>query len=133
MRAHVTATSETTVTVAVPLTVRSRNGRPRLVLPAADANETPSGPEPKLLRAIARAWLWRRRLEAGEVSTVDEIAREEGVTRPYISRMMRLAYLAPNLLEGLISVDGASELPVEKLAKLAERPWAVQSVDLLNP
>lgn len=132
MSMQIADTSETTITVAVPLTVRARSGRPKMVLLPAEANEPPSSPEPKLLRAIARAWLWRRRLEAGEVSTVDEIARDEGVTRPYISRMMRLAYLAPGVLEHLISGDSASELPIEKLAKVAERPWAVQAAELLN-
>lgn len=126
MTTQIAAISETTITVAVPLTVRARNGRPKMVLPAADANETASGPDPKLLRAIARAWLWRRRLEAGEVATIDDIAREEGVTGPYVGRTLRLAYMAPRLLEQLVLGADAVEASIQKLTRGVTDTWTSQ-------
>jgi len=58
--------------------------------------------EPHVLRAIARAWNWRRRLETGAASTIQDIAVAEKVTDRFVSRMMRLAYLSPDVLERLV-------------------------------
>jgi hypothetical protein len=71
-----------TIRVVIPLKVKHRNGRPRIVPPAElDAAEEPM-PDPLTLRAIARAWDWRRRLERGEAATLSDIAQAEQVTLP---------------------------------------------------
>ena len=54
-----------TIRIVIPLTIKRRNGRPR-ILPPADIEAAAEGSmaDPKLLRAIARAWDWRRRSAA---------------------------------------------------------------------
>ena len=69
----------TSIRVVIPLTLRKRNGRPK-ILPPEDAGLPGShGQDPHVLRAIARAWKWRRQLEEGEASTLQDIAGKEGV------------------------------------------------------
>lgn len=96
------STQDNTVSVFIPLIIKKRNGKPRLM---TNGNQ-PINPErqqkPHILRAIGRAWSWRRKLESGQFSTIHEIAKAEGVTDRYISRMMRLAYLSPEILERLV-------------------------------
>ena len=41
-------------------------------------------------------------LEIGEMATVGDIAKADKVTDPFVSRTMRLAYLAPEVLERLV-------------------------------
>ena len=56
-----------TIRVVIPLTIRKRNGRPKILPPEnVDAAEA-RAQDPRLLRAIGRAWGWRRKLESGEV------------------------------------------------------------------
>jgi hypothetical protein len=56
-----------------------------------------------VLRAIACAWGWRRRIETGEVSTIHDIAVVEKGAERFVSRTMRLAYLSPNVLARLVA------------------------------
>lgn len=119
-----------TIRVVIPLKVKRRNGRPR-ILPPADAGlddaDVEAMPDPRTLRAIARAWDWRRRLERGEVATLSDIAQAERVTLPFISRFIRLAYLSPTVLERILLYRVPSALPLDELAAAALAPWAGQS------
>lgn len=119
-------TTPPTIRVVIPLKVKRRNGRPRIVPPAdLDAADEPT-PDPRTLRAIARAWDWRRRLERGEATTLSDIAEAEQVTLPFVSRFIRLAYLSPTVLERLLIYRRPSALPLDKLAAAALAPWIEQ-------
>lgn len=62
--------TDATIRILIPLKVRKKNGRPT-ILPPTDYR--PSGDhtqDPHILRAIGRAWGWRRRMKAGEFSTI---------------------------------------------------------------
>jgi len=119
-------TTPSTIRVVIPLKVKRHNGRPRIVPPTElDAVDEPT-PDPRTLRAIARAWDWRRRLERGEATTLSDIAREEQVTLPFVSRFIRLAYLSPMVLERLLIYRRPSALPLDKLAAVALVPWTEQ-------
>jgi hypothetical protein len=119
-------TTPSTIRVVIPLKVKRRNGRPRIVPPAElDAADEPIS-DPRTLRAIARAWDWRRRLERGEAATLSDIAQVEQVTLPFVSRYIRLAYLSPMVLERLLIHRRPCALPLDKLAATAQAPWCEQ-------
>ena len=121
------AVSET-IRVVIPLTLRRRNGRPRILPPPeTEAVADGSAPDPRLLRAIARAWDWRRRLDRGEAATIKDIAATEGITDAFVSRFLRLAYLSPDVLERLLVQRRVCALPLDKLAATALVPWAEQA------
>jgi hypothetical protein len=86
----------------------------------------PDAQEPHLLRAIARAWAWRRQLERGEVTTIHDIAAAEKVSDRFIGRMLRLAYLSPTVLEQLLIHRRPCALSISDLAAAAELPWGEQ-------
>jgi hypothetical protein len=116
-----------TIRIVIPFKLRRRNGRPRIV-PPADGSERPEAgtTNPKLMRAIARAWSWRRKLESGEAATLKDIADAERITVSFVSRFIRLAYLSPAVLERLLIRRSSSALSIEQLAAAACRPWAMQ-------
>ncbi len=126
------AASET-IRVVIPLTIKRRNGRPR-ILPPEEIESAVDGTahDPRLLRAIARAWDWRRRLDRGEVMTIRDIAAAEGVTVPFVSRFLRLAYLSPEVLERLLIHRRPCALPLDRLAGTALVPWAEQSTKVFD-
>ncbi|WP_287407174.1 hypothetical protein [Sphingopyxis sp.] len=114
------------MTVFIPLAIRKRNGRPKIVPPTEMVPDSDGGVDPHVLRAIARAWSWRRKLESGEASTILDIAQAADVTDRYVSRMIRLAYLAPAILEKLALERCSPAVSVKDLAAAAELAWKEQ-------
>jgi len=118
--------TENTIRVVIPLTLRKKNGRPKILPPADHVPAEARMQDAHVLRAIARAWNWRRRLERGEASTIADIAEAENLSDRYVSRMVRLAYLAPEVLEKLLIHRIPPALSLNDLMAVAERPWAEQ-------
>src|SRR5690606_36683539 len=79
-----------TLRVHIPLEIRRRGGRPRILPPKHVEAAMGRGQDPHLLRAIGRAWGWRQRLERGDVATLSDLAADEGLSDRYVSRLLRL-------------------------------------------
>lgn len=118
--------TDNTIRVVIPLTFRKKNGRPKILPPADHMPAEARTQDAHVLRAIARAWSWRRRIERGETSTLADIAAAENVTDRFVSRMMRLAYLAPDVLERLVIHRISPALSLTDLIAAADLPWAEQ-------
>jgi hypothetical protein len=119
--------SNDNIRVVIPLSVRRRNGRPK-VLPPENADERQwRVQDPHILKALGRAWAWRRKLESGEMTTVGDIAKAEKVTDRFVSRMMRLAYLSPDVLERLLIRREPPAVTVNDLIGVTYVPWGEQA------
>ena len=57
-----------------------------------------------LVKALARAFRWRRMLESGSYSTIKELAAAEKINASYLCRVLRLTLLAPDTVE--VVLDG---------------------------
>ncbi len=62
-----------------------------------------SGASSTLVKALARAFRWRRMMETGRFSTIDEIAAAEKINDSYVSRLLRLTLLAPEKVEAILN------------------------------
>ncbi|SEL46152.1 hypothetical protein [Jannaschia helgolandensis] len=118
--------STETIRVVIPLTIRKRNGRPKILPPDNLTSRDDRSQDPHVLHAIARAWNWRRQLETGAASTIQDIAAAEKVSDRFVSRMMRLAYLSPGVLEHLVIRRVPPALSLNDLVAVADQPWAEQ-------
>lgn len=119
--------SNDTIRVLIPLKVRRKNGR-RKILPPADYRPSEDRtPEPHVLRAIGRAWGWRRRMEAGEFATVHDLAKAVGLGERHVSRQLRLAYLSPTVLKRLTCGRESPAVSLMCLIDIAAEPWVEQS------
>ena len=116
-----------TIRVVIPLTIRKRNGRPKILPPDDVDARNGRAQDPHVLRAIARAWSWRRQLESGAVSTIQDIAVAEMVSDRFVGRMIRLAYLSPSVLETLVITRKPPALSLNDLMAVAELPWFEQA------
>lgn len=114
------------IRIVIPLTIKRRIGRPRILPPDDVEAAEPRTQHPHVLRAIARAWKWRRKLERGEATTLQDIATIEKISDRFVSRMLRLAYLSPAVLEKLLLHRRPSALSINDLAAATELPWAEQ-------
>lgn len=115
-----------TTRVFIPLTQRRRNGRARIVPPEPGTHFQSRSQDPHILKALGRAWAWRRRLEEGEAATIHDIAKAEGFTDRFVSRMVRLAYLSPDVLQRLVVTRDPPSVSVNELIEVTYLPWARQ-------
>jgi len=116
----------TTMRVFIPLTIRKRNGRPKILPPTDMMSANDGGVDPHVLKAIAKAWSWRRKLESGAAATIQDVALAEDVSDRYVGRMLRLAYLGPAVLEKLLVQRVPPAVSIKDFAMAAELPWAEQ-------
>jgi hypothetical protein len=97
--------TEQTITVPVPFTIRKRGGRKLVITP--DGVATAPAPRARvnsaLLKALARGFRWRKLLETGDYATIEEIAGSENINPSYVSRVLRMTLLAPEIVEAILS------------------------------
>ena len=116
-----------TIRVLIPLKVRKKKGRPKILPPADYRPSEDQAQDPHILRAIGRAWAWRRRMEAGEFGTVRDLAIAVNLAERHVSRQLRLAYLAPEVLKRLVYEREVSAVTVMQLSECARLPWLDQA------
>jgi len=117
----------TGITVHIPLTVRKRGGRKMVIVP----DGTPwAAPRPQIdstmVKALARAFRWRRMLESGTVGTVIEIATREKINPSYVSRVLRLTLLAPAIVEAILDGRLGVEVTLPGLMEGGAVEWESQ-------
>lgn len=115
-----------TIRVLIPLKMRKKNGRPKILPPANYRPSEDQAQDPHILRAIGRAWAWRRRMEAGEFGTVRDLAIAVNLAERHVSRQLRLAYLAPEVLKRLTCGREGSAVSLYDLCFLAGEAWGEQ-------
>ena len=108
-----------TIRVLIPLNVRKKNGRPKILPPADYRPSEDQAQDPHILRAIGRAWGWRRRMDAGEFATIQELAEAVGLAERHVSLQLRLAYLVPEVLKPPICGREGSTISLNDLCFLA--------------
>jgi hypothetical protein len=118
----------TTLVVRIPMCFRRRGGRKRIVAPDGNELAPSSKPQPDgtLVKALARAWRWQRMLDDGIYTTVSDIGDAESISKSYISRILRLALLAPDLVEGILAGQTDHALVLEQLEGPLSASWEEQ-------
>ena len=113
-----------TVTLHVPFRLVKRGGRKEMQLP--DGAVQPRRTDNTLVKALARAFRWKRMLESGEFTTIAELAEREGIAKPYLSRVLRMTLLAPNLVEAILDGHQAPEVTLARLLDPFPGEWEQQ-------
>jgi ParB-like chromosome segregation protein Spo0J len=114
----------------VDLNRPSQHGQALVVLaiPAARVGTRPRSrsPDRALVKALARAWRWQRMLDDGIYTTVSDIGDAENISKSYISRILRLALLAPDLVEEILAGQTDHALVLERLERPLPASWDEQ-------
>lgn len=113
-----------TVTLHVPFRVTKRGGRKEMLLPtgALAQRETDN----TLVKALARAFRWKRMLEFGDFATLGELAVREGIALSYMTRVLRLTLLSPEIIEAILDGRQGPELTMAELMEPFPAEWAEQ-------
>ena len=112
--------------VHVPMTFRKRGGRKRVVTP--DGSEWAPRPQvdTAMVKALARAFRWRKMLDEGAYGTLEDLARAKGVNATYVSRVLRLTLLAPEIVEAILDGRQPAELQLDVLLARFPLEWEGQ-------
>ncbi len=115
------------LTVRVPLAVRKqRGGRKLMIAPASPTNRGSSAADTTLVKALARAFRWRRKMEAGRYGTIDELAAAEKINSSYVSRLLRLTLLAPDIVDAILDGRQPDGMTLPGLMEPFPVEWTLQ-------
>lgn len=117
-----------TVALHVPFRLVKRGGRREMQLPEG----VPVRTDNTLVKALARAFRWKRMLEAGAFATIGDLADREGMPRSYLSRVLRLTLLAPDIVEAIVEGRQGS-LGLAHILEPFPLDWDEQRRELRGP
>ena len=77
----------------------------------------------RLVECWPRAWRWQKLLDGGVYGSVTESAEAERISKGYVSRILRLALLAPGIVEAILGGWADQRVMLERTgAAAAARP-----------
>ena len=114
------------IQVSVPVALK-RGGRGiRLIVPGEPTTARAAQPNPTLITAVARAHVWYEQLRSGEATSFRALALEYGVSEGYVGRMLRGAFLSPDLVEAILHGRQPPALTLQRLIRNLPLDWAEQ-------
>jgi len=120
-------TSVETISVHVPFAIRKYGGRKQVITPHGEPAviEKPSV-DSTLVKALARAFRWKKMLESGQFTTITELATHERLALTYMTRVLRLSLLAPEIVEMILDGRQPPEMTLAALLEPFPVEWGEQ-------
>lgn len=120
-----------TVTLHVPFRLVRRGGRRQVQLP--DGAAQPKRTDNTLVKALARAFRWKRMLQSGEFASISELAEREGIAFTYMARLMRLSLLAPEIVDAIMEGRQPESVTLANMMDPFPLDWKEQRIRFLQP
>lgn len=117
-----------TVTLHVPFRVVKRGGRKEMQFP--EGATEPRRTDSTLVKALARAFRWKRMLETGEFATIAELAERDGIAPSYMTRVLRLTLLAPDIVEAILDGGQGPDVALARVLEPFPVEWERQRASL---
>ena len=115
------------VSVSIPIKIRRYSGRSQIVVPQGiSASMDDANPPTALQVALARGHRWLRLIESGKVTNIAGIAKLENVDRSYVSRMVNLTTLAPDIQAAILDETLPDSVSLFDLAIDTPLSWEEQ-------
>lgn len=115
-------------TTHIPMTFRPRGGKTVIVLPDGSRGvmRRKATIDNTMIKVIARGFRWQRLLYDGTYATIEDLAAAEKINPSYISRILRLAYLSPNVIQAILDGKHPAWLTMKDLLKPFPSDWKIQ-------
>lgn len=113
-----------TVTLHVPFRVVKRGGRKEMQPPAGAPQQRKT--DNTLIKALSRAFRWKRMLEAGDFASITELAEREGIALTYMARVLRLSLLAPDIVDVIMAGEQPTTITLAELMEPFPLDWSEQ-------
>jgi hypothetical protein len=112
--------------ISAPFSLKRRGNEAKLIV--GDQVTQPTLLDETLIKTKSNALRWMKQLQTGEASTVFEIAKSEALDDGEISRVLPLAFLAPDVVEAILEGRQSLNLTARDLKRLKPLPisWVKQ-------
>ena len=114
-----------TVHIFIPMNLKRRSARKEIILPGEK-----SEPVRPLVQAVARAYAWQKWLDEGKFASARGLAKHVGLHYTVVARTLRLAGLAPDVVESILDGEEPEGLSLEKLRSDIPLLWEKQRKSL---
>jgi hypothetical protein len=122
---------ERTITVRIPISIRTRGGKKLVLAPdGKTARSFSRRIDNSMVKALARAFRWQELLENGSYATIAEIAEAENINETYVGRVLRLTLLAPEMIEMIVGGRQPTTLDLQFLMRSFPVIWKNQQIHL---
>ena len=116
---HTEGTERDTHEIVVAARIRMRGNQIKLVI---GDGCVPREKDMALVKAVVRAHEWFERLKNGDAQSVRDIAKAEGLTGSYVTRVLRLVFLAPDIVQAVLDGRHPVELTADRLLLREDLP-----------
>ena len=120
--------SRASLTTEIPMTFRRRAGKAVIVLPNGEraVERREALIDNAMVKLIARGHRWHRQLFDGTHASIADIAKSENISPSFVSRILRLAYLSPTLVEAILDGKYPAHLTMKDLMEPFPMEWERQ-------
>lgn len=119
------------IRIYVPMVIKKKSGRKIIITPGAidgDVKDAEKLPQEPLQQAIAQSRYWRELLQTNKVKSVSELARQLRMDGSFLTRLLRLSTLAPDIQEMILSGREPDGLSLNKILAPFPNNWNEQRV-----
>jgi len=115
------------VVIRIPMNLKRRSGRKEIIVPdGLPGTERQKRTQEPLVTALARAFHWQDLIDTGRYASITDLAEALRVDRSYVSRIMRLTLIAPDIVDAISQGREPSGLSLGRLVKGMPVGWAEQ-------
>ena len=120
-------------TTHIPMTFRPRGGKTVIVLPDGSRGvvRREATIDNTMIKVIARGFRWQRLLYDGTYATIEDLAAAEKINPSYVSRILRLAYLSPVVVQAILDGKHPAWLTMRDLLEPFPMDWKQQEKKFL--
>jgi DNA invertase Pin-like site-specific DNA recombinase len=114
------------IVLTIETKLKRCGGEMRLIIPGWAAIEQRRQPVSSLVKAVSRASDWVRRMEGGEFRHQRDLAKATKLEPRYISALLRVAFLAPEITEAIIDGRQPPDLTLGSVTSVLPMSWQQQ-------
>lgn len=116
------------VVTEIPMHFRRHGGKTVVIHPDGGrvVEHSLARTDQTLIKVIARAFRWERLLMSGRFNSIDELAASEGINPSYVSRVMRISLLSPDIIEAILDGRHPAHLTMKDLLEPFPLDWTEQ-------
>ena len=127
--------TEAGFTTEIPMTFRRRGGKAVIVMPDGSRaiEQREALIDNAMVKLLARGHRWHRKLFDGTHASIEDMAKSENISPSFVSRILRLAYLSPTVIEAILDGKYPAQLTMKDLMEPFPMEWSMQEKIFLQP
>jgi hypothetical protein len=118
----------------IPMTFRARAGKTVIVLPDGSRGVVRRGAtiDNSMVKLLVRGFRWQRMLYEGKFTSIEDLSAAEKINPSYVSRVLRLAFLSPKVVQAIMDGKQPAWLTMKELLKPSTADWSEQEQIFLD-